>query len=560
MVSDVTGARPRRARASWTLGRKFAAAFAAALVLGFVVLVGLQAMNQRATLVEISETDARVKTEMLAVAVRIGISAKDGASVISEFKGLAEAEDTQLASVAAFDDMGEQFLTYDNERLVPADLTGVLDRAPAVMAEGQTAVMIEDAHIIVVAPVLNLRGTEVTGAIAVAWSLDRQNQSVRGMLMSQTLLSAVVLVVLLAVLVWLLNRMVARPLKGIGEAMNRLSAGETEVEVPGHHRRDEVGAMAAAVEVFREHAVAVRRMEAERATLAAQAEAERREALIRLADLFEQSVSGVVADLDRAAADLSRTADSMADLAAEASGQSLAAAEGARQALANVQTVAAAATQLGQSIKEISGQVAVSTGIANRAAADADRTNETVRGLVTSAQKIGEVVKLITDIAEQTNLLALNATIEAARAGEAGKGFAVVASEVKNLANQTAKATEEIAAQIGAMQSVTGQAVTAIEAIGSTILEIKEAITAIAASVEQQNAATGEIARAVDLAATGTDSVCGTITSAADAAGRTGEAAHTVVEATAALSSTSSRLSEEVDRFLGSIRADRASA
>jgi methyl-accepting chemotaxis protein len=225
------------------------------------------------------------------------------------------------------------------------------------------------------------------------------------------------------------------------------------------------------------------------------------------------------------------------------------------EASTNVQTVAAATEQLSASINEISRQVAESTNIAGEAVAQAEQTNAGVQALADAAQRIGDVVKLISGIAEQTNLLALNATIEAARAGEAGKGFAVVASEVKSLATQTAKATEEITAQVAAIQGATGASVQAIQAIGGTINRVNQIAAAIAAAVEEQGAATQEIARNVQQASNGTTQVSGHIASVSQAAGETGVAAGEVLSSAKGLARLSEALRDDVDRFVGNIRA-----
>ena len=275
----------------------------------------------------------------------------------------------------------------------------------------------------------------------------------------------------------------------------------------------------------------------------------------RLADNFETSVKAVVETVSSGATEMQGSAQTMASTAEETSRQATAVAAAAEQASANVQTVASAAEELSNSIQEISRQVAQSNAIARNAVDEAKKTNDKVRGLAEAANKIGEVVKLITDIASQTNLLALNATIEAARAGEAGKGFAVVASEVKSLANQTAKATEEIAGQIGAIQSATGEAVEAIQGIGSTIGQISEIATAIASAVEEQGAATREIAGNVQQAASGTREVTHNIGGVTQAAGETGESATQVLNAAGELSRQAETLRGQVEEFLREVRA-----
>jgi methyl-accepting chemotaxis protein len=349
-------------------------------------------------------------------------------------------------------------------------------------------------------------------------------------------------------------RAAVRPLDGMGAAMTALAGGDTAVEVPALGRRDEIGRMAQALQVFketaiheREHATAREREQAAIAARAAEVD--------RVCRTFDAKMNGVLEVVRGAVTDVQSTAGNMSSTAAETSRQSTAVAAASDQASGNVQTVASAAEELSASVQEISRQVAQSASIAGKAVAEAEQTNIRVQGLVEAAQKIGEVVNLINDIAEQTNLLALNATIEAARAGEAGKGFAVVANEVKSLANQTAKATEEIGAQIGAIQSSTGEAVGAIGGIGATISQINEIASAIAAAVEQQGAATREIARNVQEAAAGTAQVSSNITGVTQAATETGNAAEQMLDSAQSLAYETERLRSEIATFLNDVRA-----
>ncbi|TVR97504.1 MAG: methyl-accepting chemotaxis protein [Rhodospirillales bacterium] len=361
-------------------------------------------------------------------------------------------------------------------------------------------------------------------------------------------------VILGAVSAWWIGGSLARPIVAMTGAMQRLAGGDTGVVIPGVGRKDEIGAMAGAVQVFKDNRIEADRLaEAEKA--AAAAKAKRAESMAALVSGFDADVSGILKTLAAAASELDATAHTMSQLAEDSSGKATSVAAASEQASSNVQTVASAAEQLAASIREISHQVSRSQEIAATAAQEAERTNTTVAGLVDAAQKIGAVVELIQDIAAQTNLLALNATIEAARAGEAGKGFAVVASEVKNLATQTGKATEEIAAQIGAIQSVSTDAATAINGIGGIIAQINEIATSIAAAMEEQGAATAEIARNVQQAAAGTGEVSATISAVNQAATETGSAAQQVLGASADLSRQAETLNGKVETFLTGIRA-----
>ena len=350
------------------------------------------------------------------------------------------------------------------------------------------------------------------------------------------------------------TRRVVRPLGAMTAAMGKLAEGDTTVEVPARGQQDEIGEMAAAVQVFKDNAIERVRLEA--AQQEEQAAKERRaEAVDALVRNFDADISAILRTVAAAATELDSTAQGMSATAEESAQKATNVAAASEQASSNVQTVASASEELSASIQEIAQQVQRSQQIAQKASSEAKRTDGTVKGLVAAAQKIGEVVELINSIASQTNLLALNATIEAARAGEAGKGFAVVASEVKSLATQTGKATDEIAQQIQAVQGISNDAATAIGEIAKIIEQVEEIATTIASAVEEQGAATGEIARNVQQAAAGTTEVSSNIVDVTQAAGQTGAAATQVLGAASELSQQSEMLKTKVETFLAEIRA-----
>ncbi|WP_035693508.1 methyl-accepting chemotaxis protein [Azospirillum halopraeferens] len=366
--------------------------------------------------------------------------------------------------------------------------------------------------------------------------------------------AAVGLTACFAIAIVLTRRTVSGPVERLTVSMDALAGGRLDIAVEGQDRRDEIGGMARALQVFKDNAAERVRLEAEQAAERVARE-KRTAAMERLIGAFDRSASGVLGAVASASTELSHTAESMAALAEQTNRQASASAAAAEQTSANVQTVASATEEMSASIQEIGRQVARSTEIASKASREAEHTTESVRSLADAAQRIGDVVRLIQDIASQTNLLALNATIEAARAGEAGKGFAVVASEVKALANQTGKATEDIAAQIAAVQTATQGTVAAIEGIGATIGSINEIASTIAAAIEEQNATTGEITRNVQQAARGTEEVSGNVVQVSDAATRTGTAATQVLGASNELSQQAETLRRDVERFLADIRA-----
>lgn len=354
---------------------------------------------------------------------------------------------------------------------------------------------------------------------------------------------------------YFIARSIANPVNGMTVAMKDLADGELETEVPSLGRADEIGEMAAAVQVFKENAAEAERLRDEATQAEERSRQAARETAHKLADEFEASIGDVVKKVAGAASDIETAAQTVASAADGTSAQSNNAATSAEQTSANVETVAAATEQLSASIKEISDQVVQSTSIAANAVGQSQTANAQVQGLMESSEKIGEVINLITDIAEQTNLLALNATIEAARAGEAGKGFAVVASEVKNLANQTAKATNDIGVQITQIQDATQGSVAAIGAISDTIEQINQIATAISAAVEQQSASTQEIARNVEQASVGTQEVSTNIVNVNQAAQETLQASGSIDHASKALNDEATKLRNEVDGFLASVRA-----
>ena len=389
---------------------------------------------------------------------------------------------------------------------------------------------------------------------------------------------------LILILFLLFRKVLAMPLGKMTDAMQRLAQGELEITIPEIGRKDEIGGMADAVQIFKDNAIQNKRLEAEsrqQQQLAreeeenkrerqaerehneregeiqnkAKAEAVRRKQMAEMADGFEGSVGGIIQSVASASSMLQTSSEAMTRTAENTNNRSLSVSAASGEASANVREVADVTEELTDSINKISDQTNKSSEMARNAVQQATDTHASVQHLVDSVERIGEVIELITDIAEQTNLLALNATIEAARAGDAGKGFAVVASEVKNLANQTAKATEGIATQITDIQEATKTSVDSIEQIGAVIRAIDETATETLSAVEEQTRVAQKISLNAEQAAEGTKNVSTNIQDVTQAASETGEAAQHIQTAANELSQQSDLLMKEVEKFLTSVRS-----
>lgn len=402
---------------------------------------------------------------------------------------------------------------------------------------------------------VNAGGTQDKWAVVVAVPKATLNAAADGNKRTMLILSLISIVVAAGILFTVLGRMIGSPLKGLGKTFDRMASGDHNAEVPEAKRTDEIGLIGKAVMGFRESLRHRARADSE-AEIRRQAEAaeSRKAAMAMLAEDFESAVGGIVDSVAQASLDMRQSAQSLNQIAENASGQTATIASATEQAAGNVRTVAAASEELTASINDIASKAEASSTIARKAVEEANRSDARIRELEIAASKVGEVVSLIQAIAQQTNLLALNATIEAARAGEAGKGFAVVATEVKSLATQTARATDEIGEQITAIQQATSATVEALGSIRGIIHEMSEFSVGISAAMAQQGAATDDIAHNVHEAAKGTDEVAGHIHSVAMATRETGEASTRVLETARHLVDQSDALKGRVQAFVAQVR------
>jgi methyl-accepting chemotaxis protein len=373
-------------------------------------------------------------------------------------------------------------------------------------------------------------------------------------LMHMSLVGGLILLLTLPI-AFLVNRDIGKTLGNLRDVMTRLADGDLTVAIPGADRNDEMGGMARAVSVFKDNAGRMATLQQEQQSERQQGIADKQRALRDLADRFDKEVRGVVEAVATAGGEMGDAARKVSGTAEAALRQSGSALVQAEQATMNVQGIAAAIEEMAATGSEISRQVSRAATISREAAEEGQRTNDTVAALATAAQKVGDVVQLIQDIAAQTNLLALNATIEAARAGEAGKGFAVVAGEVKNLANQAAKATNDIRAQIASIQSESTAALTAIQSISKTVRGVEEIAAAISSTVDQQGSAIQEVSSNIQQAAGRTQQVAQDLRQVSDGLEENGAAAAAVLSAADLLGHQAAVLRREVDGFLTSVRA-----
>ena len=482
------------------------------------------------------------------------------ATLIHDLSALLQEEDTTInlysqypfpirqdRSLDAFQEEAWAFLNANPDgTFVRQETLGEQEVVRVAIADRMVAQACVDCHnSIPGSPKTDWQLGDVRGVLEVDTVIGQQLAA--GASLSNTLMMVVAFGgVILIALCLLAARSVSRPIAEMTGAMKSLAAGDLEAEVPAVRRSDEVGAMADALQVFKENGAEMDRLRVANEAEAMKAQDTLRSNMQRLTSDLEQRVDKAVGDIADQTTTMHKLAEDMSASASLVSDDSIAVAAAAEEATANVQTVASAAEEMAGTIEEISRQVGESASIATTAVQQAEKTNETVQSLAHAATKIGEVVELISDIAEQTNLLALNATIEAARAGESGKGFAVVASEVKNLANQTANATEEIGQQIGGMQDVTKDAVSAIEQIRDTIAQIDTITGTIAESVQEQGGATQEIARSVQEAASGNQEVSARINQVSNAAGESGRLAGEVRSNADSMTESVSSLQQDI--------------
>ncbi|MDF2367242.1 methyl-accepting chemotaxis protein, partial [Sneathiella sp.] len=561
--------------AKMTVSRKILLVVFATTLMGLSLLVYLGLQNQRHALEDLATNNNLTISELMAEQLSGALKWKKTDKIAEVYQEMASKDGSVLADILTFDNEGALVTEYHSETLPSASgLAALLSKHKAALEQGEVYTENTGSHQIILTPVTSAKG-ELVGFAAIGWSLNKLNEQLSANLMQQLLLTGAALLGIMVLTGFLLGRFIGRPLTQLTQAMLSIANGARDIIIDGLDRKDDVGDMSRAVQVFQANAEKVKALEVQREKdaqeKAAAEEERRREEMNRaeeekrrdqeatakssaervsfaqtLAQKLESTVNTVAQQIIGAAETMEEKARSMVTSAADTDRHSTSIAAASEQAAGNVSGVASAAEELSASLQEIGRQVNVSATLSKETMQVAESTDVVVGKLAVSAGEIGNVIDLINNIANQTNLLALNATIEAARAGEAGKGFAVVASEVKGLASQTTNATEEITRKIDGMQHATTEAVEAVKRIEEMIVQIDETVQVMSSAVEEQNAATLEITRNVQQASVSTGEVSRSVMEVSNMASSSGSSATQLLESVGELTQFSAKLREEV--------------
>ncbi len=526
------------------------------MILCMSALVYVQSSNYKSSMYDAFEKSNVVKTQLLSTQLIGAVKWKKEDQAKGVYSNMLLDPSTNLADVytESYDGKFKTFNTLTKTTFENFDISGFLEANKEARASGETHSIDTPNHHVIYTPIIDPKKGKQLGGIWAFWSKESIQGLVKESSRTSTTIATSIVLVLIVMIIILLRSTIISPLNQHITIMRALASGDNNIEIRHLKKENEIGTIARSIEVFKQNSIEKEKSEEQRRQLEQQSEEDRQKLLNDMAEKFEEQVSGIVQTLSVSVDDMSATSKQLSAIANKTEQQSAEAATFSDQTSQNVQTVASASEELDSSVQEIVSQISRATTMTNDADNKAKNTSTIVLRLQESTTKIGDVVKLIQDIAEQTNLLALNATIESARAGEAGKGFAVVANEVKSLATETSKATEDIAEQIHEIQDISNQSSVAINDIANSITHISESMTAVSSAVEEQGSATQEISRSSQEAANGTSIVSSNVSSVNEATKETLSIAKNSSDVSERLLQQSNILKSSITEFISQLR------
>jgi methyl-accepting chemotaxis protein len=541
----------------WTIGRKIALTVFVGLGVGFAAVLAYQSVSQRDMVLEVVDNNRLAIADMIAAQAVGGVKFKKEQAIAKVYSRYLESDASQLSAITVYGVDDAVLSSGMHEKAAPVDLNALMADAKPKVEEGKVFIRKSADSFIAFVPIMDGGEGQArrVGTLALAWTNHALLSEISGYLWVGIGISAAIAGALIAALLFAIWKIVSRPLAAMAGTIAKLADGQLDVAIPAQDRPDEIGTLGRAVALFQTQLREVEQLRRQRETAEKAAAEERRRALHELAATFTASVAGIVSVVLDSAKALQTNAQSLKVATVSSRTEVDTAAVATGDSSNSVAMVATAAEELTASINEIDRQMRESTSASEQAFTQVGSATETINGLARAAEGIGGIVELINQIASQTNLLALNATIEAARAGEAGKGFAVVANEVKSLASQTARATEEITGKIGAMQGIATTAVGAVSGIKDSISKINDIAGHIAHSIREQASATQEISTNAQRAAERTGNVNQSIQVVTETVDETGRKAGLLLEESNNLATKASELQQQADAFVRQVEA-----